>query len=336
MRRYTSLDYGAAGLATLSRQIICKAATTLPLFDLSVLDPYYEGLPPNSPLYITIDDVLLGAVHRTQVAISILDVVTRSMIILTQLAAFPLFLQVFNRFYGSIEAQIELEEMQLRLLRKPQTAWLFLSPLHFLILGEYCEAFQSHIDAHKAIIYAPWETATATVTRVIDGDTIKTDAADKTIRILPIDCPEMPTDEGIIARDYAVSRLLDQTVDLVAEKKCDKYSRILARVYIDGVDFGEELKSKGLCAEYVLGQLFQVFKPNAYDPLPSASVTLVNTNLNCTTDADGFCTIQSDKLKRGENYEAYASHPDYDVSETAQLKCCDSLKRVKLTLKERV
>lgn len=225
-----------AGLATLSRQCISEAIEYMPLV------PH--------PLILVSNLVLRGMVHQVQLAINILDRVTSAAIVLAEQAAFPLFLQVFNRFYGSIEAQIKTEEIQLRILRKPQTIYIVLSPLRWIILGEYCDAFQSHIDSHKAIIYAPWETVMTTVKKVIDGDTIRTDATTKAIRIKKLKCPELKEEGGDEARDYAVDRLLNKEIKLIAEHHCDKYSRILADVEIDGIDFADEMIGLGLCSEW--------------------------------------------------------------------------------------
>lgn len=237
MTQFSSSDYMTAGLATLSRQCICSAIAEM---------PYVAGEPISGAAII----LLKLTAHQVELAINILDRVTSAAIVLAEQAAFPLFLQVFNRFYGSIEAQIQTEEIQLRILRKPQTIYIILSPLQWIILGEYCDAFQAHIDSHKAIIYAPWETVMTTVKKVIDGDTIRTDATTKTIRIKKLKCPELKEEGGDIARDYAVDRLLHQKIKLIAEHHCDIYSRILADVEIDGVDFGDEMIRLGLCGRW--------------------------------------------------------------------------------------
>lgn len=236
MTQFSSSDYITAGLATMSRQCICEGLAYAPI----------TGEPVSTAAIL----ILKLAAHRVQLAINLLDHATSTTIVLTEQAAFPLFLQVFNRFYGSIEAQIKTEERQLALLNIVRMFYIIGSPLHWLILGEYVAAFQSHINSHKAIIYAPWETTMAKVKKVIDGDTIRTDATTKTIRIKKLKCPELKEEGGEEARDYAVDRLLNKEIKLIAEPHCDIYSRILADVEIDGVDFADEMIELGLCGEW--------------------------------------------------------------------------------------
>jgi len=237
MTHFTSQDFISAGLATMSRQCICGyLAHKFPI----------TGDPITTAALL----VLKHAAHKADVGMTILDSATRATIILTEQAAFPLFLQVFNRFYGLIEAQIETEEDHLALFKIPVAFYHVLSPLHWLIMGMYADAFQAHIDAHKSIIYAPWEMTTATVTKVIDGDTIKTDASTKSIRIRKLKCPELSEAGGEAAKEYATNRLLYKEVKLIAEHHCDQYSRILADVLIGETDFADEMIAMGFCEEW--------------------------------------------------------------------------------------
>ncbi len=238
MPLHSANTFRAAGLATLSRQIICKSLVHAPV-------------AKGGPLGIAAMIILKSTAHKVSYIVIILDSLISLTVVLVEQAAFPLFLQVFNRFYGAMEKQIELEEIQLGLIRKPQIAYLLVSPLHFLILGDYCDSFQSHIDANKAIVFSPFESTMATVTKVIDGDSIRTDASDKIIRIKKLACPELNEKIGEIARDYAVKRLLHKQVKLIADHHCDMYSRILADVEIDGKDFAEEMIALDLCKRWV-------------------------------------------------------------------------------------
>lgn len=231
--------FRAAGLSTLSRQIVCKSFVhaRVPL----VGDPVRIGLT----------FLLKSAAYIVSYMVTTLDSIISLTVVLNEQAAFPLFLQVFNRFYGAMEKQIELEEIQVSLLREPVIAYAFVSPLHFLILSDYRDSFQSHIDANKAIAFSPFESTMATVTKVIDADSIRTDASDKIIRIKKLACPELNEKTGEIARDYAVKRLLHKQVKLIADHRCDMYSRILADVEIDGNDFAEEMIALDLCKRWV-------------------------------------------------------------------------------------
>lgn len=95
-------------------------------------------------------------------------------------------------------------------------------------------------------------TTTATVTRVIDGDTIIASAEDGTdlgrVRILGIDAPELSDEQchAGAARD-AAERVLDgKTVQLVSDPKNDdrdRYDRLLR--YVDVVDDGGQTSDAG-------------------------------------------------------------------------------------------
>ena len=103
-----------------------------------------------------------------------------------------------------------------------------------------------------------------TVDRVHDGDTFIVGIDDVhpiigkeiSIRINGIDTPEI-TDKrphikklAIKARDYAANLLHNaQKIELVNIQR-DKYFRLLADVYVDGVNLGEELIQAGLAHTY--------------------------------------------------------------------------------------
>lgn len=94
------------------------------------------------------------------------------------------------------------------------------------------------------------KTQTATVTRVIDGDTITARAQDGTnlgrVRLLGIDAPELDTNDcgAADARDAAHDLLAGKTVQLVTDPKNDDrdvYGRLLRYVDLDDTDAGQEL-----------------------------------------------------------------------------------------------
>lgn len=87
------------------------------------------------------------------------------------------------------------------------------------------------------------------VTRVIDGDTIEVAVR---VRLADIDAPETRGIEraaGLVTKDYLTDRLEEKTVKLVITAS-DKYRRLLADVYIDGEDVGEEMLEKNLVEVY--------------------------------------------------------------------------------------
>ncbi|MFI0434818.1 MAG: thermonuclease family protein [Parachlamydiaceae bacterium] len=125
--------------------------------------------------------------------------------------------------------------------------------LHFLFCFENLEAARCYgaLQVDK-------------VCRVHDGDTFIVDIFDVhpligekiSIRIAKIDTPEI-TDKrekikkmAIEARDYVADRLNHANIIELTNMQRDKYFRILADVYIDGIDLAEELISKGLAKPY--------------------------------------------------------------------------------------
>lgn len=89
----------------------------------------------------------------------------------------------------------------------------------------------------------------AHVLRVIDGDTLRVEVRgiQVNLRLLGVDCPEMPTPEGKEAKAY-VQAWLDQggAVDLEYDRKrYGKYGRLLAWVWRDGRLLQEDLVHTG-------------------------------------------------------------------------------------------
>jgi micrococcal nuclease len=111
----------------------------------------------------------------------------------------------------------------------------------------------------------------ATVTRVVDGDTVEVELADGTtdeVRLIGVDTPEvysentpgefgLPETEagrdclrrfGERASEFARERLAGQQVRLVPDPNLDErgyYGRLLAYVYVDGVSFNHRLVETG-------------------------------------------------------------------------------------------
>ncbi len=107
-----------------------------------------------------------------------------------------------------------------------------------------------------------------TVTRVIDGDTIRVQVGSNEIvvRVIGIDTPEVkdsPEGEqcyGTEASNYARELLLQQPVTLrtdLSQDRYDKYERLLAYVEIGGKDFGEQMILGGFAREYTFIKPYQ-------------------------------------------------------------------------------
>jgi micrococcal nuclease len=111
----------------------------------------------------------------------------------------------------------------------------------------------------------------ATVTRVVDGDTVEVELADgttETLRLIGVDTPEVysenepgeygvpDTDAGRACLDrygerasaFATARLAGEQVRIVPDPTLDErgyYGRLLAYVYVDGVSFNYRLIEEG-------------------------------------------------------------------------------------------
>lgn len=102
------------------------------------------------------------------------------------------------------------------------------------------------------------------VNSVYDGDTFRCDVEgwppilgdNIGIRFNGIDTPEMKDKRphvkalAIKARDHVRQRLREATVIELRNIKRGKYFRVVADVYVDGMDLGQELISLGLAYEY--------------------------------------------------------------------------------------
>lgn len=100
------------------------------------------------------------------------------------------------------------------------------------------------------------DTTKYTVTRVVDGDTIVLSQGEDSfkVRLIGVDTPESVhpnkeknTEFGKIANNYTKEKLLNKEVALELDvQETDKYGRILAYVYIDGVMFNKMLLQSGM------------------------------------------------------------------------------------------
>lgn len=102
-----------------------------------------------------------------------------------------------------------------------------------------------------------WKSFSATVTKVYDGDTVKLLSGVK-VRLLGIDAPEIhhpdvPVQKyGYESYHYLKRRILGKTckIEYNTGEKYDKYGRLLAYIYLDGVFLNGELVEKGLAYIY--------------------------------------------------------------------------------------
>ncbi|MGD7708127.1 thermonuclease family protein [Microlunatus sp. Y2014] len=120
------------------------------------------------------------------------------------------------------------------------------------------------VAIHFQLLPAPWATAddptTATVVRVIDGDTLEVTiaGANARVRLLAIDAPETgesPDCYGPEATRH-LAQLLDQgsTIRLVTDPTqpaTDEYGRMLAYVELDGDDIGQAMLAAGMARSWL-------------------------------------------------------------------------------------
>ena len=95
---------------------------------------------------------------------------------------------------------------------------------------------------------------------VVDGDTIDVEGVGR-IRLVGVNTPEKGQPGYQEAKDFMKNMCLDKTVDLDIddEKPYDKYDRVLAVVYVDGVNLNMELLKRGY-AEVMF------IPPSEFDP----------------------------------------------------------------------
>lgn len=122
-------------------------------------------------------------------------------------------------------------------------------------IGAKCNVSDQPLPAEALTVPASRPaTHQTTILRVIDGDTIVVNhplvgdvwLMDAKVRIRGIDCPELPTPEGLAAKAYTEQWLADHTTDLTVNIgfQRDKYGRLLGDVYsTDGVLSGRLLES---------------------------------------------------------------------------------------------
>lgn len=154
------------------------------------------------------------------------------------------------------------------------------------------------------------ETEAATVTRVIDGDTIEVekDGETETVRLLLVDTPETkhPTNPvqpfGKEASQFATAELEGKTVQLEYDgPKRDKYDRLLAYVWIDGEQFNEQLLTEGL-ARYAY----------VYNPPYTYSEELKKAESEARKAERGIWSIPGYVTDDGFQYEEDSTNDGYD------------------------
>jgi micrococcal nuclease len=127
---------------------------------------------------------------------------------------------------------------------------LLLSLCLFVIPAAQSQSSKGSSKRSKSNVVALAESVT--VVKVIDGDTFVLSNG-KHVRLVGIDTPEKGEPFADVARTLADSIFHGRTVRLEIDKKNqeDKYGRILAYAYVNGVLYNELILRRGLAGVYL-------------------------------------------------------------------------------------
>ncbi|TFJ93163.1 nuclease [Lentibacillus salicampi] len=143
--------------------------------------------------------------------------------------------------------------------------------------------------------------ATATVTRVVDGDTIEINLNGKTedVRLLLVDTPETvhPSEPvqpyGPEASQFAKNKLSGKKVRIEYDgPKRDKYDRLLSYLWVDGKNFNKMLLRQGL-ARYAY----------VFDPPYTHSDTFMKAQNKAKSEGKGIWSRNNYVTSDGFNYQ---------------------------------
>lgn len=98
-----------------------------------------------------------------------------------------------------------------------------------------------------------YATQTCKVTAITDGDTIKCLTEDKTllkVRLDQIDAPEKKQPYGNAAKQHLADLIFQRTVTL-DDKGHDRYKRIIAEVYLDGMNINKQMVADGYAWAFI-------------------------------------------------------------------------------------
>jgi micrococcal nuclease len=99
----------------------------------------------------------------------------------------------------------------------------------------------------------------ATLIRVVDGDTVWLDVdlgfdvrRKDSFRLYGIDTPELPSPEGVAAKDRLEQLLRGPIILRTVKDKREKYGRYLAVLEVNGVDVNQRLVEEGHAQPYTI------------------------------------------------------------------------------------
>ncbi|PKR79357.1 hypothetical protein CEY16_01130 [Halalkalibacillus sediminis] len=161
----------------------------------------------------------------------------------------------------------------------------------------------------------PTDSVAATVTRVVDGDTIEIqiNGQEEQVRLLLVDTPEtkhpsLPVQPfGPEASEFAKQKLSGKDIQLEYDgPKRDKYDRLLGYIWVDGQMFNEMLLAEGLARlAYV------------YDPPYTHYNAYVKAQTKAMNAGKGIWSIEGYVQEDGFNHEGEnSSNSDSGASES--------------------
>ena len=122
------------------------------------------------------------------------------------------------------------------------------------------------------LIMSPHEQITedfyATVSKVIDGDTIKLKTQfrdfDFSLRFLDINAPELSETGGKEVREWLKGLIEGQDVEIIINKnnRVDKYGRLLGWVVYKGINLGDEELRNGMAKTFANRKEGKLISPN--------------------------------------------------------------------------
>jgi micrococcal nuclease len=187
----------------------------------------------------------------------------------------------------------------------------------------------------RAVAATPSFTLLASVTRVVDGDTIavRYKKRNDRVRLIGIDSPEIgqcySTNATAVAQSLASRRVVRLIGDRTQAKR-DRYGRLLAYVVLpNGHDLGRDLLMDGAAAVYVFDRPFtrlpgyraaeasarsraagQWGRCSVPPPSASTSTTTTTTTASSTTTATTTTTSTTTTTTTTSNSNCAASYPD--------------------------
>lgn len=147
------------------------------------------------------------------------------------------------------------------------------------------------------VCFLPSLSLAATVTRILDGDTLEVTEDSKTLRVrlIDIDAPEKKQPYGQKAKQFLTDFVKDADAVAVRSMGTDRYGRTLAQVYVKKCD--SECLSYLVNAEMVKNGYAWAYRYNHPVRLWSARKTKrVRTGSACGT------TMKQSSRGNGENY----------------------------------